>query len=300
MRRSDLSADECAIAQALDVVGDWWTLLIVRDLARGRSRFDDLQAGLGASRKVVSQRLRLLTAHGVVRRRQYQQHPPRHEYELTDAGTGLLPVLVALQDWGATWVLGDGSTSATAADTSIEARRVHDLAGTRVPTVRLPDANGNMVDPVAGTSWTVLYCYPGAAVPGLVRHPPGWEDIPGAVGCTLEGCTFRDRFGEFARRDATVVGVSTQRSDEQKAFAIANRIPFSLLSDADLRLTATLRLPTFRAGGMARLKRVTLVIDRNRNVRAVLFPIGDAAGAVFDVIRVLDDLADAVNRRAIG
>lgn len=293
MRRADLSGDDCALAQALDVVGDWWTLLIVRDLARGRRRFDQLHAGLGASRKVISQRLQLLADHGIVRRELYQERPPRYEYQLTEVGTGLLPALVALQDWGATWVLGDGTISATTLRASTEDQRVQQLLGALVPEMWLPAASGEPVDPVAGTPWTVLYCYPGTAVPGLVHHPPGWEDIPGAVGCTLEGCTFRDRLDEFAKRGATVVGVSTQRPDEQAAFATANRIRFPLISDSELRLTASLRLPTFRAGGVTRLKRITLVVDSTRAVRHILYPIGDVAWSVQDAIDVLDRIQNA-------
>lgn len=294
MRRASLSSDECGIAQALDVVGDWWTLLVVRDLARGTRRFEDLHVGLGASRKVLSQRLHLLIDHGIVRRQRYQDHPPRYDYLLTEAGAGLLPVLVALQDWGETWVLGDGSVSAMAG-TSFEENRVRALVGTSLPPLALPAPSGDLVDPVADTAWTVLYCYPGTAVAGIVSHPPGWDNIPGAVGCTLEGCTYRDRVADFARRDATVVGVSTQRPDQQGAFAASNHIRFSLLSDADLLLTAALRLPTFRAGGDTRLKRSTLIIDRKRTVRAVLYPISDAAGSVLDALGILDRVAALVD-----
>ena len=113
MRRTDLSEAECAIAQALEVVGDWWTLLVVRDIARGVHRFDALQRELGVSTKVLTERLKQLVNQGVLAKDPYSAHPPRYEYRLTDRGRGLLPVLVALQDWGGTWVLGDGTTSAT-------------------------------------------------------------------------------------------------------------------------------------------------------------------------------------------
>lgn len=288
MRRADMSADDCAIAQALDVVGDWWTLLIVRDIARGRCRFGELQAGLGASRKVVSQRLRMLVAQGIVRRDRYLDHPPRYEYRLGRAGTALLPVLVALQDWGATWVLGDGALSATTTTTSAEASRVRDLAGTSVPPLRLPRAGGGTADPVADTAWTIMYCYPGTAVPGAVHHPPGWDEIPGAAGCGLEARTYRDHVRLFADRHATVTGVSTQRPDEQTAFAAASQIPFPLLSDSELRLTAALRLPTFRAAGVDRLKRLTLIIDQDRVVRSVIYPIADITGSVVDAIKFIE------------
>ncbi|MFF4831019.1 winged helix-turn-helix transcriptional regulator [Streptomyces sp. NPDC001315] len=279
-RRTSLEDATCAIAQALDVVGDWWTLLIVRDTARGVHRFDDLQRELGLSRKVLTERLRLLVEADVLTRVPYQDRPVRHEYRLTPRGHALLPVLVALQDWGDAWVLGDGTTTATAAEASREAQRVHELLGTRIPELRLLDHQGEPRDPVAADApYTVLYCFPGAyARPDA--YPPGWTDIPGTPGCTLESCTYRDRLDEFTAAGATVHGVSTQRPDEQRAFADKERLRFPLLSDAELSLITALRLPTFRAAGTSRLKRLTLVVDRDRVVRDVQYPVADVVGSV--------------------
>ncbi|MCK2238882.1 MULTISPECIES: winged helix-turn-helix transcriptional regulator [unclassified Crossiella] len=286
MRRTDLSDADCAIAQALDVVGDWWTLLVVRDVARGVHRFEALCTELGMSRKVLAERLRWLLDHGVLRRERYHEHPPRYEYRLTDRGRALLPVLVALQDWGATWLLGDGTLSATSAPDSAEARRVRDLVGARVPDLLLPAADSTRRDPIADSTSTVVYFFPGAGG----THPPGWDQIPGAPGCTLEACAYRDRHTEFAARGATVHGVSTQRPDELAAFTAAESLPFPLFSDAELALVTALRLPTFRAGGVDRLKRLTLVVDRQRIVRSVLYPIPDAAGSVQDALALVDQL----------
>ncbi|MFD5189812.1 winged helix-turn-helix transcriptional regulator [Streptomyces sp. NPDC058357] len=278
-QRTSLADADCAIAQALDVVGDWWTLLIVRDTARGVHRFDALQEELGVSRKVLTERLRLLVDAGVLSREPYQDRPPRYEYRLTRRGRALLPVLIALQDWGDTWVLGDGETMATAAESSKEAARVHALVGTRLPELRLIDHEGASRDPVAGTPYTVLYFFPGAYT-RRDAYPPGWSEIPGTSGCTLESCTYRDRSAEFTAAGASVRGISTQRPDEQGAFAEAERLRFPLLSDAELELTAALRLPTFRAGGTSRLKRLTLVVDRDRTVREALYPITDIEDSV--------------------
>ncbi|MCX5335032.1 MULTISPECIES: winged helix-turn-helix transcriptional regulator [unclassified Streptomyces] len=281
-RRTSLEDSSCAIAQALDVVGDWWTLLIVRDTARGVHRFDDLQRELGLSRKVLTERLRLLVEADVLAKTPYQDRPVRHEYRLTPRGHALLPVLIALQDWGDTWILGDepGATTATAAETSTQAHRVHELVGTRVPDLQLPDDRGRPRDPIAdSTPYTVLYCFPGAyARPDAC--PPGWSDIPGTPGCTLESRTYRDRHAEFTEAGATIHGVSTQRPDEQRAFSAAEQLRFPLLSDADLSLIAALRLPTFRAAGATRLKRLTLVVDRDRVVRDAQYPVTDIAGSV--------------------
>ncbi|GAA2822245.1 hypothetical protein GCM10010441_53360 [Kitasatospora paracochleata] len=286
MVRGEPDDAACAIAQALDVVGDTWTLLVVRDVARGLTRFDRLQQELGLSRKVLAERLRLLVDSGVLVREPYQERPVRYDYRLTPRGRALLPVLVALQDWGDAWLLGDGETTATTAEASREAARVHALRGTRVPVLDLPDTAGARRDPVAAGSWTVLYCFPGAfARPEA--YPPGWGAVPGAPGCTLESCTFRDRLAEFTAAGAAVHGVSTQRPDEQLAFAEAERLTFPLLSDTALELTAALRLPTLRAAGTARLKRLTLVVDPERVVREVFYPVSDIAGSVDAALRAV-------------
>ncbi|MEV6573828.1 winged helix-turn-helix transcriptional regulator [Streptomyces sp. NPDC051577] len=278
-QRTHLGDADCSIAQALDVVGDWWTLLVVRDAARGVHRFEEFQRELGVSRKVLTERLKLLVEAGVLTREPYQERPVRHEYRLTPRGRGLLPVLVALQDWGDTWVLGGGEVTATTEESSREAARVHALLGTRVPELLLPDRFGEPRDPVADTPYTVLYCFPGAYA-RAESYPPGWAGIPGAKGCTLESCTFRDQLAEFTAAGATVQGVSTQRPDEQREFAEAERLRFPLLSDAELALTSALRLPTFRAAGVSRLKRLTLVLDRERTVREVIYPITDIEAGV--------------------
>ncbi len=177
-QRTSLADADCSIAQALDVVGDWWTLLIVRDTARGVHRFDALQQELGVSRKVLTERLRLLVEAGVLAREPYQERPVRYEYRLTPRGRALLPVLIALQDWGDAWVLGEGETMATAAEASREADRVAGLLGTRVPELALTGADGERHDPVADTPYTVLYCFP-SAYARADAYPPGWAGIPG-------------------------------------------------------------------------------------------------------------------------
>ncbi|MGA5303404.1 winged helix-turn-helix transcriptional regulator [Nucisporomicrobium flavum] len=271
MRQVDPIDADCGISQALGVLTDWWTFLIVRDVAGGVTRFDALQRELGMSRRALSERLGSLVAHGVLRRAAYSDRPPRYDYLLTDKGEGLLPVLIALQDWGTRHVMGDGSLTATAAPTSAEARRVHGLNGHRIPafTVEAP---------------TVLYFFPGAYAPGAQGYPPGWTDIPGAAGCTLESATYAARADEFAAHGVRITGVSTQRPDQLEAFAEHARLPFPLLSDQDGRIAASLRLPTFRAGGTDRFKRLTLLVDERATIRAVQFPVTDPAGSVAEML----------------
>ncbi|MER5310809.1 winged helix-turn-helix transcriptional regulator [Streptomyces sp. NPDC002773] len=269
----------CAIAQAAAVVGDWWSLLLVRETARGRYRFDELQRELDISRKVLTERLNHLVDSGVLDKVPYQEGPVRYEYRLSDAGRALLPVLVSMQDWADRWLLGDGSLTASADERSAEAHRVHDLPGTRLPRLTLPAHTGATLDPVdTGAGATVLFCYPATGRPGPL--PENWPDIPGTAGCTLENRLFREAYPRFTAAGVAVRGISTQRPDEQRAFAEAEAIPFPLLSDMDDGFSAALRLPTFRAGQALRLKRAVLVLDRERTVRHVQFPVTDIPAAV--------------------
>ncbi|MEV4657325.1 winged helix-turn-helix transcriptional regulator [Micromonospora sp. NPDC049301] len=288
MRREDLADADCGIAQALGVLGDWWTFLIVRDVAGGTTRFDALQRELGVSRRSLTERLAALVEHGVLERRPYSQHPPRFDYLLTAKGAGLLPVLIALQDWGTRHLMGDGELTATADAASAETRRVHHLIGRRLPEVVLSGADGQPVAVGAPDGWSVLYFFPGAYAPGIVdSYPPGWADIPGARGCTLESTTYADRYPKFRDAGARVWGISTQRPDQLAAFAAYAGLPFPLLSDEDGRLGAGLLLPTFRAGGVTRFKRLTLLVDPTAVVRAVQFPVTDPAGSVDEMLDVV-------------
>ena len=272
-------------------MADWWTLLIVRDIAGGISRFDALQAELQVSRKVLAERLAALVNAGLLHRRPYSDNPPRFDYVLTAAGRGLLPTLVALQDWGSRFVMGDGSLTATSSPTSLEARRVHRLVGTRVPEISLMGQDGRPSDPLTGPGWKVVYCFPSAYPPHMhAQRPAGWAAIPGATGCTLETTTFRDQADAFDAAGARICGVSTQRADELDAIARWAELPFPLLSDEDNSLAAALRLPTFRVAGVLRLKRLSLIVDPGRTVRAVQFPITDPAASVVDALHRLPEL----------
>ena len=96
----DFGSWHCSIARTLDVVGESWTPLVLRDLHLGVDRFDDLVRDLGISRALLARRLDGLVAHGLVRREEYQQRPVRHRYRLTDAGSALVPALLAIMAWG--------------------------------------------------------------------------------------------------------------------------------------------------------------------------------------------------------
>jgi DNA-binding HxlR family transcriptional regulator len=108
MQRTDLSHHPCSIARTLEVAGEWWTPLILRDVAYGIGRFREIQEDLGISANVLADRLERLVAEGLLQTRVYQQRPERHEYRLTDKGLDLVPALLALMQWGDRWTWPDG------------------------------------------------------------------------------------------------------------------------------------------------------------------------------------------------
>jgi DNA-binding HxlR family transcriptional regulator len=104
MERTSFAEMRCSLARALELIGDWWSPLIIRDLFLGVSRFDDLIEDLGISRNLLTRRLNALKDAGVVAKTAYQDRPKRHAYALTAAGRDLVPVLIALTEWGDRWV----------------------------------------------------------------------------------------------------------------------------------------------------------------------------------------------------
>ena len=108
MERKSFSEMHCSVAQCLEVVGEWWSLLIVRDAFLGVTRFDDFQARLGISRNVLNQRLARLVELDVLVKVAYSERPPRHDYRLTDKGRDLWPVLTTMRQWGDKHAAPDG------------------------------------------------------------------------------------------------------------------------------------------------------------------------------------------------
>jgi DNA-binding HxlR family transcriptional regulator len=104
--RTDLSDVRCSIARTMNILGDAWTALILRDVFVGITRFDALQRDLGLSRKVLSARLDELVEAGVLERRAYSEHPPRYDYVPTQMGADLYPVILAVMAWGDRWTAG--------------------------------------------------------------------------------------------------------------------------------------------------------------------------------------------------
>ena len=107
MQRTDFGEMACSIARTLDVIGEPWSPLVLRNIYIGITRFDQLQQSLGISRKVLTERLKWLTSKGVLERRQYSARPPRQEYVLTAKGLELVEVLMVMVAWGDRWLAGE-------------------------------------------------------------------------------------------------------------------------------------------------------------------------------------------------
>jgi DNA-binding HxlR family transcriptional regulator len=104
MRRTRFDTWPCSIARTVDIAGDWWTPLVMREAFYGARRFEEFQRRLGLSRNVLTQRLDRLTEEGMLRRQPYQEHPARHEYRLTEKGRDFFTVLAAMIRWGDRWL----------------------------------------------------------------------------------------------------------------------------------------------------------------------------------------------------
>lgn len=145
------------------------------------------------------------------------------------------------------------------------------LTGLALPDVALPATSGDIVNPSQMPGRAVIYCYPMTGKPG-VPLPDGWDQIPGARGCTPQSCAFRDFYGELTAFGATVYGLSTQTTAYQQEMADRLHLPFAVLSDVELTFSSALRLPTFEAEGKTLLKRVTLIIN-DGVIEAVHYPV---------------------------
>jgi len=100
MKHKSLGKLQCPVARSLERVGEWWSMLIIRDAFHGLTRFDQFQESLGIAPNMLTRRLAALVKAGVLEKRRYSEHPPRHEYVLTERGRDFQPVLVAMQTWG--------------------------------------------------------------------------------------------------------------------------------------------------------------------------------------------------------
>jgi len=154
----------------------------------------------------------------------------------------------------------------------------HHLVGLELPDLTLASSRGG----VNVRDFTVLYVYPRAGRPGRDLLP-GWDETPGARGCTPQSCAFRDLYPELG---VPVAGLSAQPLDDQLEFAERNRMPFPVIADPGLELGAALRLPTFEIAGNLLYKRLTLVSKDARIVK-VFYPVFPPDANAADVLRYL-------------
>ncbi len=145
------------------------------------------------------------------------------------------------------------------------------LLGMRLPSIPLRSTAGRRVDVANLAGRTVVYGYPRTGRPDQ-EPPQGWNEIPGARGCTPQSCAFRDHYQGLQQLGAQVFGLSTQDPTYQLEAVERLHLPFELLSDAELALTRALRLPTFEVEGMTLIKRLTLIIDAGR-IAKVFYPV---------------------------
>jgi peroxiredoxin len=140
-----------------------------------------------------------------------------------------------------------------------------------LPSLALPTTTGDEVDLSQLNGRTVVYCYPRTGQPDQ-EPPQGWNEIPGARGCTPQSCAFRDHFQELQALDARVFGLSTQDTAYQQEAVQRLHLPFPLLSDEQLQFTHALNLPTFAAAGLTLLKRLTLIVNNGR-IEHLFYPV---------------------------
>ena len=155
-----------------------------------------------------------------------------------------------------------------------------------LPSVPLRSTDGSLVDLSRCSGISVVYAYPRTSP---VDQPPikGWENIPGAKGCTLQSREFASQYSQILDAGADrVFGLSTQSTDYQAEMRDRLHLPYHILSDEELRMTAALGMPTFKAGGMTLLSRLTMVVDNGR-IQHIFFPVVDAEANAGDVVQYL-------------
>ena len=156
-----------------------------------------------------------------------------------------------------------------------------------MPDVVLPSTSGERVNLGYLSGCSVLYFYPMTGRPDIPL-PTGWDDIPGARGCTPQSCAFRDLSQDLTDKGVTAIyGISTQNTEYQQEAASRLHLPFALLSDAELKLTAELRLPTMEMNGKLLLKRLTLVLQGTQ-IKQVFFPVFPPDTNAMDVMKFLE------------
>ena len=154
MRRTRFDDWDCSIARSVDILGDWWTPMVIRSALLGARRFEHFADGLGIPRNVLTERLNRLVEEGIMVKTEYQDRPVRYEYRLTDKGVGLYPVIVSLLEWGNRWLdWGEDGPPVHLVDRT---------TGEVVEPVLVDARTGTRLDP---RSTTAVYVRPGTGRP---------------------------------------------------------------------------------------------------------------------------------------
>ena len=160
------------------------------------------------------------------------------------------------------------------------------LKNNNFPNISLPNQDGNLLNlDRLDTFRMVLYFYPMTGRPDKPL-PDNWNNIPGAKGCTIQTCLFRDNYDEIISLNAVPIGISTQSIDDNKEMTNRLKIPYDILSDEKLELSDELNIPTFSVESKIFLKRITLIVEK-KIIKKVFYPINDINKHIEEVLKWL-------------
>lgn len=173
MERTSFARMECPVARTLEAIGEWWSLLILRDALRGKRRFEEFQASLGIARNMLSRRLKTLVAAGILEKHLYERRPRRYEYRLTDKGRELFPVIALMMSWGNRWAAPKRGPALLMVEREsgvpVEPVMVNRATGLEITRRSVTLRPG----PGAGAETRALFASLGVAVNSATRRPPG-------------------------------------------------------------------------------------------------------------------------------
>ena len=160
------------------------------------------------------------------------------------------------------------------------------LKNTNFPNISLSNQDGNLLNlHRLDTFRMILYFYPMTGRPDRPL-PKNWNNIPGAKGCTIETCSFRDKYDEIITLNAVPIGISTQDVDDNKEMTSRLKIPYDVLSDEKLKLSKVLNIPTFSVDTKIFIKRITLIVEK-KIIKKVFYPINNINNHIEDVLKWL-------------
>ena len=162
------------------------------------------------------------------------------------------------------------------------------LKNKNFPNISLPNQDGNLLNlNRLDTFRMVLYFYPMTGRPDRPL-PDNWNNIPGAKGCTIQTCSFRDNYDEIISLNAVPIGISSQSVDDNKEMTSRLKVPYDVLSDEKLELSKELNIPTFSVGSKIFLKRITLIVEK-KIIKKVFYPINDINKHIEEVLKWLKE-----------